>query len=997
MLKAHARAHWRFNCPHPVEALASFAARHAWLALPFLAIPAVLAYWTSGFPETADGHLHLLRLALVDRYVEQGWFYPRWIPDLVLGRGYPLLNFYAPAAYYVAEGLHLLGFGYQHALALAFASFIILAGAGMYLLAGEIFGPSQRRARLVAATAYMYAPYLLANTFVRGAVAEAAAEALLPWVFWTTHRLLTRGQPKRDIVPAALALAGLAVTHNITLLFLPAVWLAYVLVLWWRAGRRRDALLWAAAAGALGMGLSTFFWLPMAVERAYLSGAAYAISARVLPENVWTWRNFLDPNFFYRYGYEVPYRLGLVQLGLAIAGFFLARRRDAVWLFYAALALVVALAIGQWTLPIWLNVKVLLTAQFPWRLLSIVSVPLALFTGGIVVHLRPGWISSGVTLALLALIIVAQRPHPAWVSSMALDSTSIEPASAAHFEADSGALGTSNASEFLPRWVTSTHLSQPAQAGPGAEQVRLLAANAFELSLDVTGEGGPLRANTFYYPGWTATLDHEQDLRTYPSTELGLLTVDLPPGTHQVSLRWNDTSLARAADLISLITLLAATLWCLWLRPRHPLAVPLLLLCLVAGAAFFYRPGVNPVTAPVTNVGTGAVQLLGYQVEPGDGQHVLIRPFWYAKQTPPADMRVRWQLLDGSGQVLTQVEGAPYYGTTSAGDWPPGTVVRDAYRLPLPAAAARGNYHLAVQIESSGAGAAIAPVIAGPVVLPVSQPSQPDGAAAVDARFGESIALKGYGLAVNGRPVSLGGAPPPAVRPGDRIEYNLYWQGDGPIDKNYHGFVHLLDQSGEALAKRDQWAGSLYATTMLWDATRRQRDTYRLLVPQDSPGGLYSAAVGLYDAHTLERLPVGSESSPKDASDYRLPPIKVLRKDKDRPERAAPARFGDFARLTGYTLQGPAQVRPGDELRLTLYYQAEKNSGQDLTRFVQLHNPDLGMAAQNDGIPQNGNNPTWSWAPGEQIRDEIVLTVAPDARPGRYTLGVGLYDAQSGG
>ncbi len=996
MLAANARPRSGFHWPQTIERLASFAARHAWLALPFLALPAVLPYFLTGFPETADGHLHLLRLALIDRYVGQGWLYPRWLPDLVLGRGYPLLNFYAPASYYLAEGLHLLGLGYQHAMALTFALLILLAGGGMYLLAGEVFGSSQRAARLLAATAYMYAPYLMANSFVRGAVAEVGAQALLPWVFWTTHRLLLRGQPRRDLVPAALAIAALAVMHNITLLFLPLVWLAYVLVLWWQGGRRRNLLLWAAAAGLLAMGLSVFFWLPMAVERAYLSNAAYKISARFLHENVWTWGDFLDLNFFYKYGYAVPYRLGIVQLGLAVAGFFLARRKDAIWLFFGALALAAGFAIGQWTLPIWLNTKVLLTVQFPWRLLSILSVPLALFTGGLVVRLRPGWVRAAVTVAVLALIVVSQRPQPSWVTSMPLDIAPISPASAAHFELDSGALGTSNSSEFVPGWVKSSHfLDAPGTVPDAAGAVRLRSANAFDMVLQVSGEGGPLRANTFFYPGWTAKLDG-RDVPAYPSTTLGLLTVDVPAGNHELSLAWHDDTLARVASVITLVALLAAALWCLWLRPRSILAVPLLALFALGCVVTFYRPALNPVTAPSASVKTDSVQLLGYQLEPGDAADVLVRPFWYTNRTPPSDLRVRWQLLDAGGQVLTEVEGAPYYGATSAADWPPATIVRDVYRLPLPAAGAQGPYQLAVQIEQPGGGGMAAPVVVGAPELAARQAVPAEPPAPLDVAFGDAIRLQGYGLAVNGRPVSLGQTPPPVVRPGDKLEYDLYWQAARPSDANLHGFVHLLDQAGNSLTERDQMAGTMYAPPMQWDATSLPPDRYRLIIPEDSPSGLYSADVGLYAAG-LQRLPVKAEGYAEDASYYRLPPLKVVGKEQGKPATALSARFGDVAHLTGYTLDAPAPLHPGDEFRLTLYYQAEKNSGQDLTRFAQFHNPELGMAAQSDGIPQGGQNPTWSWAPGEQISEEVVLKIAPDARPGRYTLAVGLYDAQNGG
>ena len=77
----------------------------------------------------------------------------------------------------------------------------------------------------------------------------------------------------------------------------------------------------------------------------------------------------------------------------------------------------------------------------------------------------------------------------------------------------------------------------------------------------------------------------------------------------------------------------------------------------------------------------------------------------------------------------------------------------------------------------------------------------------------------------------------------------------------------------------------------------------------------------------------------------------------EEPEHRLSARFGDFGRLTGYTLRMPPQLHPGDEFRLTLYYQAEKKLAQNLTRFVQLHNPELGMAAQKRQHPPGGSEP----------------------------------------
>ena len=49
------------------------------------------------------------------------------------------------------------------------------------------------------------------------------------------------------------------------------------------------------------------------------------------------------------------------------------------------------------------------------------------------------------------------------------------------------------------------------------------------------------------------------------------------------------------------------------------------------------------------------------------------------------------------------------------------------------------------------------------------------------------------------------------------------------------------------------------------------------------------------------------------------------------------------------------------------------------------------MAAQDDSVPQQGANPTWSWSDGEVIRDQVTLRVNDGAAPGVYRLLLGFY------
>ena len=92
-----------------------------------------------------------------------------------------------------------------------------------------------------------------------------------------------------------------------------------------------------------------------------------------------------------------------------------------------------------------------------------------------------------------------------------------------------------------------------------------------------------------------------------------------------------------------------------------------------------------------------------------------------------------------------------------------------------------------------------------------------------------------------------------------------------------------------------------------------------------------------------------------------------------------------------------AGVRPGDAMTLTLYYQAQGVITADYTRFVHLYSSQLGMAAQQDGTPQDGQNPTWTWVKGEIVVDRVKLQISAQASAGIYTLTSGFYDQSANG
>lgn len=975
-----------------------------WLLVPILAIPALLPFYTEGLPRSYDGGLHLLRISLLDQYIRQGVIFPRWAPDLLLGQGYPVFSFYAPGTYYLVEAFHLLGLDFYNAFIAGFVLLIIGAGIGMYLFARDLFGPERPGAALVAAVAYLYNPYLLTNVFIRGAIAEAGAQALLPWIFWGMRRLLYAQQPARYLVPVALGIGALALTHTISLLFVPPVLLGFIVIHWWRA-RHRPTLRWTIGTLLLAMGISAFFWLPLLWERQYLATTAYEIAQTIwLPGSVWTWDNFLDRGWTFDHTFERPIRLGLVQAILGVLGFLVGWRRQRDWLFFGCVALITSGLMSAWALPLWLNNDILSVAQFTWRLLSILSLPLALFVGGLVWRARPQWLATLLTIGLVLLLIWSHKPRLQWMDVFADEAIDLSLPVFLQVEVDKDILdgGASNSSiqEFRPRWAAETlELDLPDHTVPPLA-ISNMAANAFGLEAQITtARPVSLRFQQYYFPGWQLLLDGQTELATYPSTNLGLLTADLPAGTHTLQLRWQGTALQHWSGGITLISLLVLIAVGWWRgRARWWLLAPIALLALSLLAGF-YQPAPQPLTTPSEPIAASGLEMVGYRTQMAkDGLYLY--PHWQITASPPEAVQLRWQLQNQAGETLVESTVYPYFNSYRASNFPAGTLVDDAYRLPLPPDLPAGDYRLGVTIGEDLADLAAPASWLGQVTItqpafPVQQPRH-----RVDAQVGQRVQLVGFDLERGKRLLNATSAKQTVVRPGDYLRYRLYWQALRPIQRNYHGFVHLVDLHGWPLVQEDQLPGPFFHPPLLWDTYRPQTDTYLLRIPADAPSGIYWPAAGMYNFATMQRLPFFTTDetgvdSPAEY-EYRLPPIKVLNSVTARPAHELAVQLGDIGTLLGYDLSIPTQtIRAGEHFTTTLYYRSDQATAIDYTRFLHFYDAERGMAAQHDGLPQEGVNPTWSWLPEEVIADPIQLTLPLTTTPGTYTLYHGFYDADA--
>lgn len=107
------------------------------------------------------------------------------------------------------------------------------------------------------------------------------------------------------------------------------------------------------------------------------------------------------------------------------------------------------------------------------------------------------------------------------------------------------------------------------------------------------------------------------------------------------------------------------------------------------------------------------------------------------------------------------------------------------------------------------------------------------------------------------------------------------------------------------------------------------------------------------------------------------------------------ANLGGMVQLLGYAMSAD-RVKAGDELKLTLYWQALGEMKTSYTVFTHLVDESGGIWGQKDDLPVDRTYLTTEWRVGEIVIDKYEIEVDPNTVPGEYTLEVGMYEWTSG-
>jgi hypothetical protein len=126
---------------------------------------------------------------------------------------------------------------------------------------------------------------------------------------------------------------------------------------------------------------------------------------------------------------------------------------------------------------------------------------------------------------------------------------------------------------------------------------------------------------------------------------------------------------------------------------------------------------------------------------------------------------------------------------------------------------------------------------------PVSDPAHPFPAQhQVDVKFAGGPTLVGWSLSSAG--VGLGGT----------THLILYWRAEQPLNRDLAVFTHLYDADGNLQAQQDNFNPAA-TSVRTWPADKYASDEHVFVLPDRVEKGEYTIRVGLYDQHTMARVP----------------------------------------------------------------------------------------------------------------------------------------------
>ncbi len=731
-----------------------------WLLAILLPIFLVVQALTIPIEEYAydTAEFHIYRAVVYSAARADGVLYPRWVQPINAGLGGPFFSLYPPLVYALIDILNIAGISHPLAWRILVALAFVAASVGMFGLGLALF--KRADVAIAGAAFFAYNGFLLRDLFERGAPSGMAL-ALFPAMLWSLLRFVEHPNGAR-LFWASLCLAAIILLHSQTsFLLMPLAGLMIVFI-FLRDGFKHARFAFAPlVAGVL---LAAFYMLPFPFEVKHVQFDNALTVDYTNPalnplrlDDVLALPRHLDIGIDNNATGEAP--------GGLIHAFILLAALPMFWILWrqkrrAECALIVGLAILGLAIiwmqlesatPIWSALPGLGVFLFRWKLLGILPIITAIIIGFELTRARP-LILAGLIVVYIAMQLGLAYPQLFYHYTQFSPVPTIAQMQQSTIE--HRAFGLSSFDEFLPvariAPLTEAELRQvaasPIENVPAGARILTQSQRTGWLELTIDSPASFVaNLHTLYFPGWVGYLDGQlQNLQVADAT--GYIVMNVPAGTHKLTLKYEGTLIQHIGEAITLITfailILLAMLWrgknsqvvSEIVAPRlHWSIVPMLLIAVIVKAAWL-----DPQTTLFRNSSTctkidGAdiqvdvrfgepIRLCGLSLDrrearPGDWMRVTL--YWQLEKPATTPAHAFVHLL---GALFNPATGNPLWGQHDKlepgdhplVDWSTGRLYRDRYDFQIPAHTPPGEYQLEIGWWQSN-GKRLAPRIVRPL------------------------------------------------------------------------------------------------------------------------------------------------------------------------------------------------------------------------------------------------------------------------------------------
>ena len=500
-----------------------------------------------------DAASGLIRSLCVEKYWGNGQFLIRWAADINYGYGSPMFEFYPPFFSFFSFSLSKFALNPAQALSLAGIILWIFSGIGMYLLAKELWG---NKGGLLSAIAYLYAPYHIQDLFVRGAFAEFGAFTFFPFLILSFYKIHQKIQ-MRYVVLGVLSVFLLSLTHNVmSMLFFPLVALYILFLFLWR--NNFQAFLLSIFILAIGLMMSSFFWLPALLEKKFLNLSFLTSMRYDFHKNFVSWDQLLRiPWSRGTDRWAISFQIGLIPLILSLLpiGFIWKNFKSYQnivlhYVFFLIVGFFAAFLTLSQSQIIWEHIHMLTFLQFPWRILAIGAFVFSLLAGSVMLLIKNNVLSRFFFVGAVILLIFSSMKF-IWPP---LGAKEVDVASLKSNLSNIVFLGEG---EYTPKWIKFPMLVAPLekfevfQGEAKLSQYEKISPVEYRVHVKAM-QPSLVFFHSFYFPGWRVFID-DKETPINPDNPYGLITFTVPSGEHVLRVIFGPTSIRIVAVVISWI------------------------------------------------------------------------------------------------------------------------------------------------------------------------------------------------------------------------------------------------------------------------------------------------------------------------------------------------------------------------------------------------------------------------------------------------------------